>query len=61
MTARLVLVADRHRPRLMVVREGEFEAEPVAEFLDIDLARRAAFTLARDAAFIDRASEEAPF
>ena len=61
MSARLVLVADRHRARLMVVREGEFEAELVAEFLDIDLARRAAIMLGRDAAFMARASEEVPF
>lgn len=60
-TARLVVVNDPTRARLMAVRDGEFEAELVAEFVDPVVAHRAAQALDGDAAFLAAVSEEAPF
>lgn len=61
MTARLIIVSDPQRHRLMKVRDGEFVAERVAEFFDPMAARLAAEALSGDEAFMADLSAEEPF
>lgn len=59
--ARLLLVNERYRSRLMAVGEGADEAVAVADFVDPVVARFAFAALVDNASFIEAVFEEAPF